>query len=234
MANVMTPGNFHPRRINQYVPKMQLASDVHYGGSTRISFGPVAAGNTNNVVNAQSLVAAATLDLSGLPDVVAPWGRCVTLTGSANVIAGSAITLRGWDYLGQPMAEVFTSVAGVTAIVGLKAFKTFNSVTFALNAGTAPVTMSIGQNTKLGLPYRAIAARLETASGAPTGTQGTLAAGPIVAPTNAVGQPDPRGTYTPFTTMTGATTITAHFDFANDTFLVGATEVCGLMGFPHA
>jgi hypothetical protein len=217
---------------------MQYASDVNYSVGTRISFGPVAVAATNNIVNAVSVAAAVTLDLTNLPDMIAPYGRCVTVTGSANIIAGSAITLRGWDYLGQPMTEVFTSVLGVTPIQGVKAFKSFNSVTFAANAGTAPVTFSIGQSNRLGLPYRALYAREETNSSLPVATQGTLVAGPFGLQNNSVGTLDPRGTYTPNTVPNGVAVIAAVFTFVNDLFGTpgGASpnDLCGLHGFPHA
>jgi hypothetical protein len=238
MASLVNPGTFHPKRVNQYVASMQYASDVNYAAGTRISFGPVAPASANNIVNAQSVVAAVTLDLTTLPDIIAPWGRCVTLTGSANVIAGSGITLRGWDWLGQPMTEQFTSVAGATPIVGAKAFKSFNSVTFGANAGTAPVTFSIGQNTKLGLPYRALFAREETNASTPVSPVGTLVPGPFANSNNNPGTVDPRGTYQPTTVVNGSAIITAIFTFVNDLFGTpgGArpNDAGGLHGFPHA
>jgi len=236
MANMVNAGTFHPRRVNQYVKCMQYAMDVNSQGSTRTDFGTPAASSANNVVNAQSIAAAVTLDLTTLAQIDAPFGRSLQLTGSATVLAGSAITIRGYDYLNQPMSEVLTSVAGATLIQGIRAFKYLTSVTFAANAGTAPVTMSIGYGGKLGLPYRAIAQRLEVANGVPAGSQGTFVAGPFAQTTNAAGQADPRGTYIPSTTLNGANRVSAHFDYANDfTGTPGASnEACGLMGFPHA
>jgi hypothetical protein len=238
MVSLVNPGTFHPKRVNQYVASMQYASDVNYAAGTRISFGPVAVASTNNIVNASNVAAAVTLDLTPLPDIIAPYGRCVTVTGSATILAGSSITLRGWDYLGQPMTEVFTSVAGATPIIGAKAFKSFNSVTFGANAGTAPVTFSIGQNTKLGLPYRALFAREETINSTPVSPVGTLVPGPFVNQSNAVGVVDPRGTYQPTTVVNGLAVITAIFTFVNDLFGTpgGArpNDAGGLYGFPHA
>jgi len=234
MANLINPGTFHPRRVNQYVAKMQYASDVNFNGSTRVDFGSPGVGASNNIVNARDISAAVTVDLTGLAAIDAIYGRSLVFTGSANVVAGTSITVRGFDYLNQPMSEVVTTVAGVTPIQGIRAFKYLSSVTFALNTGTAPVTMSIGLSNKLGLPYRAIGQRLEVANGAPVATQGTFVAGPNAQTTNAVGQADPRGTYQPNTALSVNTRLSAHFDFANDIFGAIGSEAGGLMGFPHA
>ena len=72
MANIINPGTYHPRRVNQYVKSMQYSSDVNYGGYTRVSFGPLANAATNNIVNAGAAAAATTLDLTTLADIIAP------------------------------------------------------------------------------------------------------------------------------------------------------------------
>jgi len=247
VANIINQGTYHPRRVNQYVKAMQYASDVNYGGRTRISFSQrsgatkvhPAASVATSIMNAQNIAAATPpLDLTAVPAAPEPWGRTLLFTGSANVVAGSAITVRGYDYLNQPMTEVVNTVAGVTAIQGVRAFKALTSITFAANTGTAPVTMSVGWGNKLGLPYRAIAASTETSNGVPVATQGTLVPGPFAQTNNAAGAADPRGTYQPNTAMNGANEITASFDFANDIVEVTTTVPpqynCGLMGYPHA
>lgn len=229
MANFINPGTFHPLRVNQYVSRMQYAADVNYGGSTRINFGLVVAAQAANVLNVANAAVGSPADLSTI-QIAVPFGRNLQVVG--NVTMGTTgITIRGYDYLGQPMAEAFT-MNGVTPVLGNKAFKYLTQVTWPAVAGG---TFTIGFGAKLGLPYRAIAQRLETAAGLPVTTQGTFVAGTNTGLTQAAGQPDPRGTYTPNTTPTGGIQITAMFDFANDTFgtIATAGEVGGLMGLPH-
>jgi len=235
VANVINPGTFHPRRVNQYVRAMQYASDVNYGGRTRISFGRPLASSSNNILAATNATVAGNYDTTGVAAAPEPFGRTVQVAGVANTAAGSSVTIRGYDYLNQPMTEALTTVAGVTVIQGIKAFKSIILVSIGANGGAAPNTISVGWGAKLGLPYRAIAQSTEVANGVPTATQGTFVAGPFAQTNNAVGQADPRGTYQPntaFTSTNGANgnLIDASFDFAND--LSGVN--CGLMGFPHA
>lgn len=232
MANLANSGTFHPRRVNQYVRAMQYSSDVNYNGFTRTDFGAPAVAATTNILGVTQIDTAKTFDLTTVAALDAPFGRNVQFVGGTTIVAGSAITVRGYDYLNQPMSEVLTTVAGVTPVVGIRAFKYLTSVTFAANAGTpvATVTMSMGTGSKLGLPYRVIDGMTEVGNGVPRATFGTLVTGPFAQTSNAAGQADPRGTFTPNTPLNSVNTVSAHFTYAND--LSGVN--CGLMGFPHA
>ena len=233
MANLINAGTFHPRRVNQYVRALQYSSDVNYNGFTRVDFGAPAASAAANVAGVTQIDTAKTLDLTGVAVVDAPYGRTMQFVGGATIIAGSSITIRGYDYLNQPMSEVLTTVAGVTPILGIRAFKYLTSVTYAANGGTTPatVTMSMGYGGRLGLPYRALDVTSEIGGNILRATTGTLVGGPFSQTSNAAGQADPRGTFTPNTPLNGVNTVSAHFVFGNDLFPDGR---CGLHGFPHA
>lgn len=221
MPNISSrPTNF-PLRINNYVPAMRYASDVNYNGSTRLDFGAPIAASINNVLNALSIAVAGQVDISGIVSFL-PYGR--TLQVQASGAATSNVTVYGYDYLGQPMAESFT-LNGVTPVQGKKAFFAGNYVTFGATAGT---TISIGGHQSFGLPYKAIRALWETNNGA------LVAAGTLVAPSLADPQTltsaDPRGIYTPTTVPNGSNAITATFDFLND---VNPANNGGLHGIRH-
>lgn len=209
MPNVMpNPTNF-PRRINNYVPAMQYSADVNYNGATRVSFGAPLAANPTLVTSALSIAATGLLDLSGVAPFPETYGRTVTIVASG--AAAVPVLLNGWDYLGQPIQESLT-LNGATPVVGKKAFKAFNN----LNVGTAvgATTVNIGSGAALGLPYRAYRASYELANGV-LAAAGTLVAGALTDPQTAT-TADPRGIYTPTTTLNGTNIISAVFDFAND------------------
>ena len=223
MPNVMTnPTNFQ-RRINNYVPAMMYSADVNYNGATRVNFGAPAAANATAVVNAQSNAVATTVDLTGVAAVPETYGRIMSYVGSA-AGATNTLTLRGWDYLGQPINEDIT-LNGTTPVVGKKAFKSFLNLTINTTSAT---TVNIGTGTGLGLPYKALRVVWEIANGAPAAA-GTLTAAVLTDPQTA-STGDPRGTYVTTTTMNGSNVISAVFDFVND---VNTSNNGGLHGIRH-
>lgn len=208
MPNVMpTPSNF-PRRINAYVPAMAYSADVNFNGETRVPFGAPLASSATLVGNAININAAGTTDLSNVVQFPETYGRNLTLVASG--ASTSTVTVNGYDYLGQPLQESFT-LNGTTPVVGNKAFKSFNNVTYTATAGT---TMNIGNGVKLGLPYKAIRCSYEVANGV-VAAAGTLQAPSLVDPQTAVTL-DPRGTYTTTTTMNGTNVISGVFNMVND------------------
>jgi hypothetical protein len=56
------------------------------------------------------------------------------------VLATSAVTVRGRDYLNQKLSEQLT-LNGATPVVGKKAFKVIEKIDFGLTAGT---TVNVG------------------------------------------------------------------------------------------
>ena len=219
MPNLMANATNFPRRINMYVPNMQYASDVNYNGGTRVMIGFPQAANATLVASAVSIATAGTTDLSSVTQFPEAYGRNITVVASGASTA--TITVRGWDYLGQPLSEQFTA-NGATPVVGNKAWKSFSSVTYTATAGT---TINIGSGAKFGLPYKAIRCQFETAAGV-LAAAGTLQAASLADPQTAT-TTDPRGMYTPTTTPDGTTVITATFDMMND---VNLSNRGGLMG----
>jgi hypothetical protein len=219
MPNVMTdPTNFQ-RRINNYVPGMMYSADVNWNGGTRVNFGAPAAANATLVLNAGPISVTTPIDLSAVTPFPDTYGRNVTLVASA-AYAG-VVSIRGWDYLGQPIQEDITA-NGSTPVAGKKAFKSFLSYQ---SPTTGAVTLNIGSGTQLGLPYKALRVAWEVGNGA-AAAAGTLTQAILTDPqTSTTG--DPRGTYVTTTTMNGTNIISAVFDFVND---VNSSRNGGLHG----
>ena len=222
MPNLMaTPTNF-PRRINTYCPAMAYSADVNYNGETRVNFGAPLAAVTTNILNAASIAAGTQVDLSGVAAIADPYGRNIQIAASAAF--ATVVTVYGWDYLGQPIAEALTG-NGATPVLGNKAFKSFAYATYT----AAAVTLSIGTGVKLGLPYKALRCAYEVANGV-LAAAGTLVGPSLVDPQTNV-TTDPRGTYTTTTTMNGVNIISAAFNMAND---VNTANNGGLHGIRQA
>ena len=223
MPNVMTDPTFFPRRINNYVPAMAYSSDVNYNGVTRINFGAPLAANATAIASAASIAVAGSFDTSSAASVADKYGRTLSIVASGASTA--SITIRGLDYLGQPINEDFT-LNGATPVPGKKAFKTVLSI--GVNTVTAATTVNLGTGAALGLPYKALRAEWETANGV-AAAAGTLTA-PVLTDPQTATSGDPRGTYAPTTTMNGTNIITAAFSFANDT---NTANNGGLHGIRH-
>jgi len=197
--------NYYPPGINVYVPKMKYDCDVIHGPAVlRLNFGPVVVANATGILSAQSINTAGSQNVFAvtyLESAMGPWGRNLTVIASG--AATSNVTVKGTDYLGQPMAESFT-LNGAASVVGLKAFKRISLVTFGATAAT---TINLGWGTKFGLPFKTIAIERELAANV-LAAAGTLAAPVFTDPqTSTTG--DPRGTYIPTTTPNGTTVIEA-------------------------
>jgi hypothetical protein len=218
----MSIGTNFPRRINMYVKAMAYSSDVNYNGFTRVSFGAPLAAVATSVLNAASIAAGTQIDLSAVAAIPDPFGRNI------QAVAGGAmatnIVVYGWDYLGQPIAEQIT-MNGATPVVGVKAFKSFNYVTYT----AAATTLSLGTGVKLGLPYKTIRVEWEVGNGVVVAA-GTLNGPSLVDPQTNV-TTDPRGTYVTTTAMNGANIISAVVDCAND---VNTSNNGGLHGLQQA
>jgi hypothetical protein len=221
MPNLMANATNFPRRISMYVPAMMYSADVNYNGETRVNFGAPTAAVANGVANAINIAATGQADLSSvvLPEM---YGRNITVVASG--AAATAFIVYGFDYLNQGIAESFT-LNGTTPVVGNKAFKSFSYVTFTATAAT----VNIGTGAKLGLPYKSIRAAYEIANGV-LAAAGTLQAPSLVDPATLT-TTDPRGMYTPTTTLNGANIISAAFNMLND---VNTANHGGLHGIQQA
>lgn len=118
-----------------------------------------------------------------------------------------AYTVVGYDYYGQPMNEVITTVAAATTS-GLKAFNQITSVTGA--GGGSVTAVTVGTTDKLGIPVRVLdrgyAIRMGWSNTFADDT-GTLTPAILTTATNATG--DVRGTYLPSTASDGVRRLVA-------------------------
>lgn len=226
MAVLVTNPSYFPRRLSQYVPAMQYASDVNMSGDTRISFGAPAVASATAILSAQSVAAGATLQASSLvlSTMDGTWGRCLQVVLSAGGTGN--LIIDGWDYLNQPMSETI-ALNGATPVIGVKAFAFIRQVTWPT---VGAVTMNLGTTDKLGLPYKCIKCISEELNGAVVGTLGTLVTPSLTDPATAT-TTDPRGTYDPQSTLVVTTgIITGTFLFAAD---LNSSNNGGLHGLAH-
>ena len=227
---------YHPRKINQYVPAMQYAAGVVHAAPHQVQFGPVAVADVDNILAGPSIATAGsttTFLQDNTDPVVAAvasefpngpgFGRCLQVVASG--IATSTVTIKGRDYLGQPMAETFT-LNGTNAVVGVKAFKYVDLISWS---GTADRTISVGTTDKLGLPFCMNNVLAEMSNGARQSTLGTFVAPNYTDPQTAT-TADPRGSYDPTTTLDGSAYISAVFLPNNR---LNASGNGGLHGLAH-
>lgn len=202
-------GAYNPRRISKYVPGMQFAAGVDQAsGFYNISFGSPSVASATAILLAPGALtsgAAATFTtMTGalLDTIDAPFGRNITVTGTSTRV----LTVRGRDYLGQPMAEAITMSTGT--ISGKKAFKWIDSLSFSAVADTVNPTVGVGD--VLGLPWATVKVLSETSYAVSTGvatvqTVGTFVVADFTSPATAT-TGDPRGTYDPTATLSAGVT----------------------------
>lgn len=214
--------SFRNRRYNSYVPAAGYAADAIHGASYAVDFGTPIAAVAAGVLSAQSIAAAVDTTTFVTDTTEAPFGRNITVVASG--AATSNVTVYGKDYMGQPMAESFT-LNGTTPVVGVKAFKWVDRITAGITAAT---TINVGFGARLGLPYRMSNVLEETANGAEA-TVGTFTAGVLTDP-QTLTTADPRGLYTPSTTLNGSNRVLALFQPYN---VLNANGNGGLYGIAH-
>lgn len=193
-------GDFFPMRINDWVPNMQYAADVRFGGFGTINIPAMAAASGSAFATGLLANAAIGTELltAGPYTIDAKFGRNVVLTASAATGASAVYRIRGRDYLGQPMIEDIgvANADGTTPKVGVKAFKQIDSIKpFGVTAANA-VTLSLGTGTVLGLPYKAQKIMAELVSNV-VPTAGTFVSGGVNSLVQTSTTADPRGTYAP-------------------------------------
>lgn len=205
MLNV--PADYYPPGINLYVPAAKYASEVSLSHKCRAILGTPTAVDVdgihadlpaNSVQDLSTFVAGAG-GIGAVSD--AEFGCVLQVQASGAVVTTVTLTFDGYDYLGQPVREVFalTNAMGTTAQNLLKAFKRVTRIR-GDGAGGA-VVVDIGWGTGLGLPYKTIAIEREILNNA-LGTNGTLTQPALTDPATS-GTGDPRGTYVPNGTRNG-------------------------------
>src|SRR5262245_9406659 len=191
--------SYSPRRANVRVNNLAFSSEVNANGECRMELGiPVAAaaaGIMNAVSIANQITKGGAVVSTWKPSMMGAYGRNVTIVLSG---AGTpTVTVRGRDYLGQPVSENFVA-AGATPVVGKKAFKYVDSI--STSAGVAATTINVGYGNVLGLPY-ALAKLTDEFMDDAAPTAGTIVLASTAAQT--ITSADPRGSYLPNTVPDG-------------------------------
>ena len=190
--------DYNPRKINRYVPACQYAADVDVVDKQfTVDFGAPAALSATAILSAQSIATAGSTTTL-LLDTLPAFGRGLQIVASG--AATSDVTIYGRDYLGQPMIETLT-LNGTTPVLGKKAFKWLDKVSFGATAAT---TINLGTTNVFGLPYAAIKMTAEFKDNVAAANAGTFTAYVSTDPQTAT-TGDPRGTYLPVTVLPDGT-----------------------------
>lgn len=206
---------------SKYTPCCTFDATVQ-GGTFKADLGTVAA--ESKIVDLSVTASVAGSKDFGVSPLVldAKYGRNIQVVASAADTA--KVTVKGYDYLDQPVTEELT-LNGTTAVAGVKAFKKICNID--VPAGTA-ATVTVKTGSKFGLPVRC-AQVLATIESGVKGTIGTLTA-PVNTAQTATSA-DPRGTLT-FSNYDGKHLVV--IGVADDsTFTLSGVERGGLHGIPH-
>ena len=210
--------DYFPRRVNQRVPNLKYVADLSDAGAGlyRINFGAVPTLSTTYFASAVLSTTAVALTLSvaagtilnsgivpGMPNGAtvgtARWGRGITFVGDG--ASTRTITATFYDYLGQKVT--WTGVLnGATAVPMTKACAYLDTVVFGAAADT--VSVSIGYNNVLGLPYQSANMVSEMKNDVVAANAGTFVGSIYTDPQTAT-TGDPRGTYLPLTVIPDGT-----------------------------
>lgn len=214
--------------LSYYVPAMQCGGNMGQDLRQRVNFGTPAVEDVDAIatgVDADGAVAETAVD----KEATGNYGRNASVTASGATGGDLAITLKGRDYLGQPMTEIITVANGdgTGTVDGLKAFKHIDSYEGDGGAANA-VTVTIGWGPALGLPYKTVAVERELEDGV-LASAGTLTAPVVTDPATAI-TGDPRGLYTPTGTLDATAEFEADCVFDNS---VNSSGNGGLHGIAH-
>lgn len=227
--------DFFPRRVNLRVDKLKYAADASEQDPYRIDYGAPLALSTTYFMNAvlQTTGVAMTATVANglianngeVPDATTSrWGRGLTFVASA--ASTRTITLTGYDYLGQKIS--WTGVMnGTTPVVVTKMFRWIESVVYGASADV--VTISLGYNEVLGVPYAMQSMSSEIKNGAVAANAGAIAAAVLTNPQTAT-TGDPKGSYTPATVLPNGTntfSILVNLDRTTATGLHGVAHFGG-------
>jgi len=207
MYNNTKAGTYRPSGVNLHVPSMSMDAGavdgvqyVDLGAPPTVDLDGILDGVTvgTSVTTSNSTDYKATYTVALQANGMGTnYGRAITVTGASS--GDQVVTVTGRDYLGQVMIENFT-ISGTTPIVGKKAFYSFTG--FSATAGTGGVTMDIGWNDILGLPYKGLNLDQEYIDDVVT-SSGTFVAGAPTSTTQTATTADPRGTFDSNTASNG-------------------------------
>lgn len=191
---------YFPQGARLAVRNMTGFSNVQGQAGNYAELGAPAASSAALILSAQDMTAAATISTlaatyTGSEAQMGRFGRAVTIVASG--ASTGTVTVRGRDYLQQPVAEQLT-LNGTTTVAGKKAFRFIDSVQFTATAAT---TLNVGVGNTFGLPLKFIALENEQKNGAPAANAGTFVAGLTSSSASTATSADVRGTYTPNTVL---------------------------------
>lgn len=214
--------SYFPKGISMYVPNCEYAIDGDIDNKVKtVEFGAPLALSANGLLAAGVMVngsavsfttftsGAGTATLIGYNGMVPfasttvysnKWGRNITVVASA--ANARVLTVKGYDYLGQPMQENIT-VNGTTTVQGNKAFAWITSLSFSSDTDTT--TVNVGWGNKLGLPYAGEAMYSEVKNGVVAANAGTFTGALLDATAATATNADTRGTYLPVTVIPDGT-----------------------------
>lgn len=207
--------SYYPKGLSVYVPSCEYAIDGDIDNKIKsVSFGAILTLSTTYFASAvlSTTGVALVLQLSdgsllnnGLvpgTTTTAPslWGRGLTFVGDG--ASTRTIAVAGFDYLGQAMTWTGT-MNGTTPVLCPKAFMWITSITFGAAADT--VSVSVGYNNVMGLPYALDALISEIKNGAIAANAGTIVAALADATPSTATTADTRGTYLPVTVIPNGT-----------------------------
>lgn len=210
----MVAASYYPRRVNMRVPNCNYAAEVNLGAPYICNFGAPIALSTTYFASAAVMVngSAVTLQVSdgtilngGLvpgtsASVPTLWGRGLTLVASSTNTR--AVTITGYDYLGQRMTRTSTMVSA-TPIAIAAAFMWVESIVFASASDTT--TVDVGYNNVFGLPFKGMQMTNEIKNEAAAANAGTFVAGLVSTTTPTATTAGVRGSYTPSTVLPDGT-----------------------------
>lgn len=155
MAQRINP-DYLPKGFNRYVSGAAYVGDVHRGQTVIVNLGAPATLSADGIYNNLSIDTAGTFTsfettYDAVNGLSGRYGRNVTMVASGP--ATSTVRVRGYDWLGQAMSELFT-LNGTTTVQGVKAFKYISAVVVVTT--TNATTIDVGWGNHLGLPFKAL------------------------------------------------------------------------------
>lgn len=208
------------QQVNMYVPDAQFSADIDYvTGEYRADFGAVAAAAAAGILSAQSMAVAGSTNVfvAGYLAKLAPFGRQLSFVGPASTT--NVVTVRGRDYMGQPISENVT-LTSATPVNSLKIYRSLDSLTWTTDA--EGISVNVGFTDVLGLPYRTVAVQNWLEDGV-SATAGTFVAGASNSVAQTAGSSDPRGSVDFSSASNGVKTFS----------IIGLADLTELYGIAH-
>ena len=211
---------------NSYCPLMTYPNGDVVSGPVRVNLGKVGVATTLATITAEANKYASKDYGENTVVIAAPYGRNITVASTVSSHP-TKITVKGYDYLGQPMVEeISVSATADTAVAGKKAFKEIAEI-IAEDTHSASVTVTINEGTQFGMPYRLAATLASFADGVKYTNAEVVGVLTAQSATSA----DPRGTQTK--SLSAATELSFICVFDGSIVTLNDKEVGGYQGIPH-